>query len=260
MNDSEKKDLLGVYQKKKSAGNLSANLANPSPGKLRDECLIVYKERYAPADDETLRLFFTKDNNGDYSDSIENLDIDKFRPLVGLLRGKVENPNEKHYGLLAWLMSSPHNGGPVEETKFEDKIETAKRTTSWKVIVSIMVILFAGGGSLLMFRPQGCMYWTGDHYQITPCDIKHGDTALIAFDEQQAAQKKILNPDTISDNAIGRVWYIKINHGLEYYTTEGFHPVDTRRKLKPITSYMIEKYIRSANPADTPILGQAPVK
>jgi hypothetical protein len=87
------------------------------------------------------------------------------------------------------------------------------------------------------------MYWTGDHYQSSSCNIKLGDTALIAFDEQKALLKKISRPDTISYKAIGRVWYVKIDSDIEHYTSSGFHPIDTRKKLKPITKYIIDKYI-----------------
>jgi hypothetical protein len=236
MTDADKKDLILSYQKKKAAGNFSANLSNPSPGKLRDECLIVYKERYAPEDDIILRLFFEKDKEGEYSESMLKVDIDKFRPLVALLKGRGD-PHEKHYRLLAWLMGFEKNGDIVKK----EQKKPAKPVTIRKAIAALIVIVLAGGIYWQLTRQ--CMYWAGDHYQSSSCNIKLGDTAIIAFDEQKARLKKINRPDTISYKAIGRVWYVKIDKGIEYYTADGFHPIDTRRKLHPITKYMIDMHI-----------------
>ena len=38
------------------------------------------------------------------------------------------------------------------------------------------------------------------------------------------------------------VWYSKVNGKPEFFTTHGFHPV-TGKPLKPITYYMIHKYV-----------------
>lgn len=236
MTDADKKDLVLSYQKKKATGNFSANLSNPSPGKLRDECLIVYKERYAPEDDIILRLFFEKDKEGDYSESMLRVDIDKFRPLVALLKGRGD-PHEKHYRLLAWLMAFEKKGNIVT---IEAK-ETTKPLPIRKAIAGLILIILASGMYWKLTRQ--CMYWAGDHYEISSCNIKLGDTVLSAFDEQKARLKKITRPDTISYKAIGRVWYVKIDKGIEYYTAGGFHPVEYKRKLKPITNFMIDKYI-----------------
>jgi hypothetical protein len=241
MTDADKKDLILSYQKKKAAGKLSDNLSNPSPGKLRNECLIVYKERYTLRNEDTLRLFFEKDKEGDYSESIEKLDIDKFRPLVYLLIGKTESPNDKHYRLLAWLIGLEDKGDTVKTAPKKP----AKPVTIRKAVIVLIIIVLGGSGTYLYKKSiQGCMYWTGDHYQPIPCNQKVGDTAIIAFDEQKTVHlKKITRPDTITTNALGRVWYVKIDKRIEYYTAGGFHPIEYKRKLKPITGYIIGKYI-----------------
>lgn len=89
-----------------------------------------------------------------------------------------------------------------------------------------------------------CMYWTGDHYEPVSCSQKMDNTLVIALDSQKLRQfKRITRPDTITLKSIGKVWYVKINGEIEYYTADGFHPVDIRLRLKPITDYMINKYI-----------------
>lgn len=91
-----------------------------------------------------------------------------------------------------------------------------------------------------------CMYWADDHYEPVSCDKLLGDTAKVAIDEQKVALfKKITQPDTLTRNSLGRVWYVKIGGTIEYYTSEGFHPIQTDRKLKKLTDYMLNKYILS---------------
>jgi hypothetical protein len=238
MTDEDKKDLIQAYHDKKAAGKLLDNLSKPTPGRLKTECLIVYEEKGMPKEDDTLRLFFeTAGAEDGYRTIIEKADIDKFRPLVYLLNGKTESPNDKHYRLLAWLMRSEKREDMV---KIETE-ETTKPVTIRKTIAALIVIVLACG--LYWGLTRQCMYWAGDHYQMSSCDIKLGDTGMIAFDEQKARLKRINRPDTISYKAIGRVWYVKIDKGIEYYTAGGFHPIEYKKKLKPITVYMIDKYI-----------------
>lgn len=92
--------------------------------------------------------------------------------------------------------------------------------------------------------PQGCMYWAGDHYEQVPCSQKLGDTPVVLLDTEKLRNfKKIMQPDTITAKSKGFVWYVKINGHIEFYTSAGFHPIDQRLRLKPITDYMIRKYI-----------------
>lgn len=104
MFDSYKSEVLSAYEKMKSEGNISPNLVEPTPGKLRNECLIVYHERYNTKDDETLRLFFNwKDK--DYLKGIENYKIDGFKQLIKALNGEEINVGSRYIELLAWLIN-----------------------------------------------------------------------------------------------------------------------------------------------------------
>ncbi|MCH5718552.1 hypothetical protein [Niabella hibiscisoli] len=90
-----------------------------------------------------------------------------------------------------------------------------------------------------------CMYWTGDHYEAVPCSRKIDDVIVIALDTVKLRRfKKITRPDTITENDIGRVWYTRINKQLEFYTAYDNHPTQPQFRLKPITGYIIDKYIQ----------------
>lgn len=56
--------------------------------------------------------------------------------------------------------------------------------------------------------------------------------------------RRITKPDTITSKAKGYVWYSKIGGKLEYYTSDGVHPLYTDKELKKLTDYMIEKPIK----------------
>lgn len=92
---------------------------------------------------------------------------------------------------------------------------------------------------------QQCMYWAGDHYEPVSCNQQFGiDTLVIALDSLRLYNfKKINTPDTITRSAIGKVWYIKLKNKLEFYTADGYYPADPKLRVKPITDYIINKYI-----------------
>lgn len=92
----------------------------------------------------------------------------------------------------------------------------------------------------------GCMYWTGEQYTAIPCNQRKEDALIIALDTARLRNfRRITRPDTITYQAIGHVWYIKRNNALEYYTAGGKHPEDPNKNLRPITKYMIDKYLRN---------------
>jgi len=125
----------------------------------------------------------------------------------------------------------------------------------WNALVGGLLLLLAGiigfgtwdkGSYTMGAAPNGgCMYWAGDHYQPVPCNQKVPNTLVVALDTLLVKNfRKITQPDTITNRAKGWVWYSKINNKLEFFTCAGEHPVVIGRRLKPITDYMIDKYIK----------------
>jgi hypothetical protein len=88
------------------------------------------------------------------------------------------------------------------------------------------------------------MYWAKDHFQPIPCTQKVPNTLVVALDTVKVKNfKRITRPDTITNRAKGSVWYSKIDNEIEFFTADGEHPVVIGRRLKPITDYIIDKYI-----------------
>lgn len=89
-----------------------------------------------------------------------------------------------------------------------------------------------------------CMVWKTDHYEITECN---GEREVITLDQETLKEMKQLMglckestfflPD---DSPV--VWYDKYHNKLTFFTMEGIHPTNGRT-LKPITQYIIDKYV-----------------
>jgi hypothetical protein len=156
--------------------------------------------------------------------------------------------------------SSPEEAGDDRE---KEKITTIPKITSGistsnskiKIAVIAAVILtFIGmfiywlwsskASTIVLTGNERCMYWAGDHYQAISCSQKLGDTLVVALDSVKLNNfKRITDPDTITQKSKGVVWYVKVKGNIEFYTSGGYHPVDPQLRLKPITDYIINKYI-----------------
>lgn len=93
-------------------------------------------------------------------------------------------------------------------------------------------------------RRRECMYWQDDHYEPAFCDEQISGQQLVAANEDMVRLfRKINTPDTLTvNNAIGRVWYDKSDKKVEFFTHYGLSP-RTGKTLKPVTKYIIEKYV-----------------
>jgi hypothetical protein len=113
--------------------------------------------------------------------------------------------------------------------------------------ILILLIISVGAGIYLFLRPngpQGCMYWADDHYEAVSCNQKFRDKVVLALDTAKLYHfKRITEPDTITWKSKGSVWYVKVGEGIEFYTSDGFHPVQVEKRLRPVTDYIIYKYV-----------------
>ena len=130
------------------------------------------------------------------------------------------------------------------------------KTTKRVVALTTIIIVLVSIGFYVLSRhspktyppippgSQGCMFWAEDHYQPVPCNMKLGDTLVIALDSEKLVHfRKITRPDTISDNARGSVWYVRYHGNYEFYTSDGYHPIDPQLRLRPITPFIIARHV-----------------
>ncbi len=108
------------------------------------------------------------------------------------------------------------------------------------------IIRQAGKYSDMSFgsSPGECMYWAGDRYVRTPCTNPSFDQLQLNFNKDVVEKfKRITRRDTISEKSIGVVHYIKIDGGIEFFTTAGRHPVQINRSLKPMTKHIYQTHV-----------------
>jgi hypothetical protein len=67
---------------------------------------------------------------------------------------------------------------------------------------------------------------------------------MVTLDPEKLAHfKKITKPDTITQAALGNVWYVIVDGNYEFYTAKGYHPIDTQLKLQRLTNRIIIMHI-----------------
>jgi len=263
--------VLADYHKKSEKNDLPVDMKQLSPASLKAACLDVCRARYGTREDQALlRAFF--DGAADQKaclQAIEVHDINKFKPLVSLLRGKTKRPDDKIVELVAWLIDfndrpyNPRKNYPEDPERKHAEMETpptppivregAKKKRRRRIIF-VITITIALGMTVYSIRPhkssapivighQACMFWDEDHYQPISCQ-PHGDTLVTPLDSEKLAHfRKITRPDTITTNSIGSLWYVRYRKTYEFYTDSGDHPIDPQWRLRPITEYIIRNHI-----------------
>lgn len=244
MLEESQNSVLDAYKSRKKKNTLSDNLSNPTAANLRNECVSVFHNRPDSNIKSTLQSFGPIGFNIVNAEDILNIDPDKFRPLLNFINGNVTNPNLHNVKLLAWLI----NFGPVEDI---GKNSTAlSRMLAYlkynKFIIIPLVVVALGIVVIKVIDPtKQCMYWQGDHYEVVGCKVKIDHATVIALDEQKLKRlKRITRLDTIGEKDLGKVWYVKIKvDSAEFYTDSGDYPLNTQKRLLPMTPYILNKYI-----------------
>lgn len=274
--------VLSTYHQKKATNNLSLRLIHPTPANIRDECIELVKAGIKRKDENILNgLFEARNDAAGYLQLLERCDIDKFKPLINFLKKPDINTAKINIELLAWLIGyeprpwvmGTEYGNPIKEVSpvaenpdsditvpEENEVVTISTTESIKevgaavkkkgngrrmiILLSFAALCTGGFFTWNILRGQAsCMYWNVDHYEPISCNKKMGTIPVIAYDADRARDfKKIMRPDTITYHSIGKVWYSKSNNKLEFFTSDGMHPLYPDLELKKISSYLISKY------------------
>ena len=144
----------------------------------------------------------------------------------------------------------------------EDGTASGRATKLWAGRNKISIILFvliicaivlsknrASVKSPLSFFSGGnkqCMYWSGERYVEADCSSAIPNVELVALNRYKLDHfRKIKRPDTLNESHVNKVWYLKTGNKLELFTMEGKHPEQLNKRLRPLSKYMLDKYVRS---------------
>lgn len=279
--DDYKKAVKTKYEEAKT-GEFSGFLLKPSPAELKNLCLVLFDKGINKLDQEILDRFFDLNDKSNKRKQIEYFDADRLRPISNFLKGKTETTRPVNMDLIAVLVDfdprpyrkfiggnkmeltdgNAENGILKKDKKVEDEArkeivifeQFKKKSISKKIALAVMPLFVLGSVSYgvknIFFPDKNCMVWVKNHYEAVEYD-KVKDTAEVTPFNQGLLDnfKKITVSDTTTffrngnyDNPL--VWYGKSSNKkeYEYFNQPGLHP-ETGKTLKPITKYIIGKYI-----------------
>jgi len=245
---------------------------------LRNLCLLLLESNLSTIDEEIFRVFFQVAEGVVLRKAIENFDVEKFKSVGNFLKGRSEKTNAVSLNLISVLVDYEHrpfnkylksntestiqlvskekeNFQGIRTFVFgltESKEDTVKSISIKQLSrIGIAAVLFAASGYLInhaFFPKKECMQWQKDHYEMVDCNtLKQGITfqnEVKPIDNSAINLQKIeVNKQTqFFKNGKPLVWYSKIRGKLYYFNSYGINP-ETDKPLKPITDYMINKYV-----------------
>lgn len=278
------KGVKAKYEEAKT-GEYSSFLMNPSPAELKTLCLLLFDNGISKQDQEILNIFFELNKESSKRKQMECFDVDKLKPIGNFLKGKTETTRVVNLDLIAFLVdfyprpyrkfvigmeklkltadysiSESSRKDKNREVVFEKRKgvleENRKSTISKRIALGVLALFALGslsyGIKSNFFPNKNCMVWVKNHYQAVEYD-KVKDTADAIPLNKYALDnfKKITVSDTATffkngDYNRPLVWYGKSSNKkeYEYFNQPGLHP-ETGKTLKPISRYIIKKYILS---------------
>jgi hypothetical protein len=119
------------------------------------------------------------------------------------------------------------------------------------IIIKVTAILtcILGGFSFMSSNftsEENCIIWNITHFEEAPCNLKYAiDNTMYQLNIDNFKKIEVDKETVFFKNGNAMVWYGKSTNGeMEYFTLRGVHP-ETLKELKPITDYIIKKYVLS---------------
>ncbi len=128
----------------------------------------------------------------------------------------------------------------LREPKKRNGLQTSGKL---KTLLIVSSMAFIGGISYTAIQQKECLEWKVDHYEKVDC-LNELPNPLLTDVAVDIFKKVPVNCTTIFFK-YGKptIWYGKSSTGkMEYFNSRGLHP-ETMKELKPITKYIIHKYV-----------------
>ncbi|HCQ12818.1 hypothetical protein [Flavobacterium sp.] len=216
--------------------DVSGILANPSPAQMRNLSLIILDKGISRKEEELFRLFFGTKENESLKKSIENCNVDKFRPVISFLKDETDSENSIRIEMSALLidfkprpysvfsnsddlelvvaasdnqkMSNIIIELDVSESSSDlikiNAIESNNRFPKKKIAIGLFSLIgvfsIAYTSKDMIFPNKECMEWKEDHYEMIDCkseQVGFANTKIIKpFDEIEFGRKELTVCDT----------------------------------------------------------------
>jgi hypothetical protein len=278
-----KMKIKAKYSEAKT-GSFSGFLLKPSSAELKTLCLLLFDKGLSKLDQEIFNRFFDIKEETNKRKQIEFFSVDKLKPIANFLKGSTENTRIVNLDLIAVLVdfkSRPYGKFIAEENsvkltadysinesskkgnsklkRVDDKVgdftinSSLIFTKKGLILIGLLFVLGFGfyGIRSFLFPNKDAMIWVKNHYEAVNYD-KTGSAEVIPLNQYVLDNFKKI---TVSENTTffkngdydtPMVWYGKSSNKKEheYFNQPGLHP-ETGKTLKPISRYIIKKYILS---------------
>lgn len=256
-----KKEIRTRYKQVKKDGTMDLNrfFEEITPGKIKNAAKRVFRLRNERNDIRVMSDFFSVSEDKDFSKYLENVNADKFIPVLQFLEETTKKPRDEVVEFSAWLLGfnprpyskfkknngriidDPPEGGSGGGFSPEAGIPWKKIVITISFISSIVAITYLG----IDWKLKNCMTWTGIEYEKVYCS-KSYDPKIIPVDIKRLKEFKKIEVDTnytfFDDNAKAIVWYHKTGGKIEFFTKPGIHPTNNK-PLKSVTQEIVRKYV-----------------
>ena len=277
--EAYKKAIKAKFEIEKYGG-FSEFLLPSSPAKLKKLSALLFEIKQNSVDEGIFKKFFNWNETEDKIKQIKRFDTDKFRPFQNFLIRNTDISQIESLDLIAILVDfhpRPYLkyrnkdfvvNGQMFELTTKEELDTItikpiymegfgvvkKFSLRMKVLLSLVVLLIMAslGFSIknICFPSKNAMVWTNNHYEAVELGKMSNTNDIIPIDQNVLDNfRKIAVCDTTNFFKNGNedkplVWYGKDpkTKKYEYFNQPGIHPI-TGKTLKPITEYIIEKYI-----------------
>ncbi len=115
-------------------------------------------------------------------------------------------------------------------------------------IPGLIIITMLSGFGYIFLPKKECMQWQKDHFEAVVCETKANGIAnlysTMPLNKNMLDFRKVEICDTTTFFKHNKpiLWYCKNGDHLDFFNGPGFNP-ENEKPLKPITQYMIDKYI-----------------
>lgn len=112
------------------------------------------------------------------------------------------------------------------------------------ILISVIIYFAVKKAPHPVNTTAGCMIWSDDHYNPVDCNDKSSGISPSPINRLLVQNfKRITKPDTLTLYSVEKVWYAKYNGRVEFFTAGGAYPLDTNRRLLPMTIHILQKFV-----------------
>lgn len=135
----------------------------------------------------------------------------------------------------------------TNETNLNQSFESnqeIKRKTLKKVVILVLFFFPLLFVLIKYYKTENCIIWNIDHFETSSCNTKDGiNNNFYKINIENFKKVNVDNNTEFFKNGNPKIWYGKSPSGkIDFFTQRGIHP-ETLEELKPVTEYIINKYV-----------------